>query len=358
MPFSSVETCRIGGNPGWEAFCGGPCPDYKFRHDMRPENPVATWQRGSYQTIHYSKNNHEGGFVRVALVPLDERMRVEAHDALAFHYGCWSTGQYYCDAKQKHRDCGFDLDNLAYKMTVRVPTTHPDGVYVLGWTWYGGGTVSSDFGDYYDCAFVRIQGGELSDSYQAVFEPGPERHDSCIASVNRLGLCVSEPCFDSDGHKYAAGEKVPAPFEGGRAPLIYREWLERAQARAANRPRVAADAHEFGITAFSIYDTGNERKLQVDTDEFIDVSGIDGITIVPEYFGDVQWVEWVVNGEKESERHDWPFSIGGEQPHGDGHNFYDWPYPLLDKRVFVTAIAHSHGRVQFFSKDLYFSKQW
>lgn len=51
-----------------------------------------------------------------------------------------------------------------------MPNLHPDGVYVLGWTWYGGETFGS-FGDYFDCAFVRIQRGPLEAVNNMVFLP-------------------------------------------------------------------------------------------------------------------------------------------------------------------------------------------
>lgn len=354
MPISKVETCRIGGNPGFEAFCGGPCPNYNYRYDMRPENPSATWERGSLQTIHYSKNNHQGGFVRLTMVPVDEMQRKDVHDIMAFYFGCWSSDQgYSCNDKEYHRDCGFDLDNLAWKMDVVVPTVYPDGVYVLGWTWYGGGEGFGSFGDYYDCAFVRIRGGPLEAQNTAVFKPGPLYSDGCQASVDRLGICPTEPC----GQDYFSENKRPGEFADGGAPVVYRDWYQQALGRPSNQIRVA-ESDRFGVHRFRIYDTGNEMELQVNLDEFIDLTGIQGITIVPEYFGHVERIEWVVNGELEHTRYEHPFSIAGQQPGGGstGYNFFDWHYPVLDKRVFVTAIVHSFGEKVYYSKDLYFRR--
>lgn len=317
---------------------------------MRAENPAATWERGSRVTVHYSKNNHVGGFMRLTLVPLDEMMRTEAHEALAFHYSCWSSELYYCDNKEQHRDCGYDRDNLAYKTTITVPTIYPDGVYVLGWSWYGGGEGHGDYGDYYDCSYVRIQGGPLTDTYHAMFVPGPRYPDGCQAAVDRLGMCPTEPCPQD----FWGSKKTPAAFHGG-TPVLHRQWMEDARWRAGNQVQVA-EPTDFGVTSFSLYDTGSERKLEVNLDDWVNLSGIEGITIVPEYFGAVEHVEWVVNGELESDRREWPFAIGGQQPHHHGHNFYAWPYPVFDKRVFVTAIAHSGGRRQYYSKELYFHR--
>lgn len=351
MPISNVETCRIGGNPGFEANCGGPCPDYNFRYDMRPENPSATWERGSLQTIHYARNNHEGGFVRLTMVPIDEMNVKSVHNVMAFYFGCWSSeNRYHCNDKEHHRDCGYDLDNEAFKMDIVVPTVYPDGVYVLGWSWYGGGEDFGSFGDYYDCSYVRIQGGPLEESVRAFFKPGPRYSDGCQAAVDRLGVCTTEPC----GQDLWSRNMVPGEIANG-APTIYRDWYYQALSRPANRIQVA-EHDDFGIARFRVYDTGNEQELWNNLNEFIDLTPIQGIDIVPEYWGHVDMVEWVVNGKLEQTRTEHPFSVAGSQPAAtsSGHNFYDWHYPLLDRRVFVTAIAHSRGRRVYYSHEFYF----
>lgn len=353
MPISQVETCRIGGNPGWEAYCGGPCPDYNFRYDMRPENPAATYERGQTFRFHYTKNNHEGGFMRLSIVPLDEKDRKDVHDLMAFYYGCWSSNRYNCDDKQYHTHCGFDRDNLSYFVDVRIPPIYPDGVYVLGFTWYGGGEGFGSFGDYYDCSYIRIRGGPMEDTYQAEFRPGPRFEDGCQASVNELGVCLTEPC----PQEFWSDKRIPREFENGNQRMIFREWFEEAQAREGNRVE-QTEWPDFGITGFSLYDTGNELEMDVDLNEFVDLTGIQGITITPKYFGDVNYVEWVVNGELQREERHEPFAISGQQPADSpsGYNFYDWHYPVFDKRVFVTAIAHSHGRKTYYSQDFYFRR--
>lgn len=352
MPISRVETCRIGGNPQFVANCGGPCPNYDFRDDMKPENPAATWERGQRVTIHYSKNNHEGGFVRLTMVPIDEMNMKSVHDIMAFYFGCWSSGGYSCNDHEYHRDCGFDLDNLAWKTDITVPTIYPDGVYVLGWTWYGGGETFGSFGDYYDCSYVRIRGGPLTESHTTIFEPGPRYPDGCQSSVGKLGICVTEPC----GQELWSERRIPSEFETG-APVVYRDWYEQALSRPANQIRVA-ESDAFGITGFEIYDTGNEQKMDVNLDDFIDMTGIQGITLVPLYFGHIDRVEWVVNGLHESWVEEAPFAISGSQPSGasTGHNFFDWHYPIFDKRVFVTAVAHSGPDRTYYSRDLYFRR--
>lgn len=353
MPISRVETCRIGGNPGFEAFCGGPCPNYHFRADMTPENPSTTWERGSLQTIHYSKNNHVGGFVRLSLVPIGDMERKDVHDLMAFYFGCWSSGGYTCDEKEHHRDCGFDRDNLAWKADVLIPTVYPDGVYVLGWSWYGGGETYGSFGEYWDCAYVRIQGGPLEDVNGAVFRPGPKYSDGCQSSVERHGICVTEPC----GKELWSRKMVPGEFGNGN-PSIYRAWFEQALERPENRIAVA-EHDDFGVYRFKVYDSGNEMELGADINEFIELGNIQGISIVPEVFGPVDRVDWIVNGEFGSSTTEYPFSVSGSQPDQRspiGHNLYAWDYHYLDKRMFVTAVCHSGGRRVYFSHDFYFRR--
>lgn len=366
MPISHMETCRIGGNSGFEAYCSGPCPnpEYHLRYDMPKENPAATWERGQSVVIHYSKNNHEGGFVRLALVPIDEMYNKTTHNFMSFFYACWSSADgYQCSEKERYRDCHYDLDNRAWKTTVTIPTTYPDGVYVLGWSWYGGGATYGSFGDYYDCSYVRIRGGPLTDTAQAVFQPGPLYPNGCQSSVDRLGLCKTEPC----GSEFWSREMIPAEFGDG-ALTIRREWYDTALSREANQVTVA-EPTDFGVTDFTIYDTSNEMIIDVDLNEIIDLTQVPRITIIPKYIGNVTRIEWVVNGKKQSDRYEYPFSIGGSQVEGapgatifeSFHNLFDWPYPVVGQRVFVTAISHKLDKHEvdhrhYFSRELYFRR--
>lgn len=105
---------------------------------LKTPPPVTTWARGETVPLRWFRNNHEGGFVRWSLVPVDRSGDQAAHDAAAFAYGCYTVNRYKCTPAEKVRHCGGDNTGSGARYEARVPTNVPDGEYVLGWTWYGG----------------------------------------------------------------------------------------------------------------------------------------------------------------------------------------------------------------------------
>lgn len=128
---------------------------------------------------------------------------------------------YTYNEKERHRACGFDIDNLAYKVNIIIPTVYPDSAYVFGWAWCGGGKTFGSFSDYYDCDYVCIKVGPFKDVNIAVFKAGSLYGDGCQASVNKLGVCITERCKE----EFFSRNKRPAKFQN-EAPKIYRGWYE------------------------------------------------------------------------------------------------------------------------------------
>lgn len=143
--------------------------------------------------------------MRWSLVPLWAASSKVYHARAAFHYACWSSGEFRCTpgSAEYWRDCAEDRRGTAYRGGLRIPPHLPDGEYVLGFVWYGGyvGDHHSEYGDYYDCARVRVRGGvRQAGSFTPTWAPGRgEFHDSCRASVNRVGTCWREPCKGFQG---------------------------------------------------------------------------------------------------------------------------------------------------------------
>ncbi len=142
--------CRAGNNDPGPRDCYGPCPpmdSYGGPYGVNERNPAATWERGSTQNVKWHKNNHKGkasangasGFTRLALVPVDQMFSKEAHQKYAFHYACWGAGKERCPQPGNDENCGNDKDGERYGTTITVPTNYPDGTYVLGYSWFGGG---------------------------------------------------------------------------------------------------------------------------------------------------------------------------------------------------------------------------
>lgn len=195
-PISHTLACRIDEKMN----CPGPCPNQKFRADQDPNKPKKTVQRGQTLVVHTAKNNHLGGFSRWTIVKIKDMFDKQKHNEAAFLYTCADNNISKCTRRNKQRDCRVDKRNEYFRHYIEIPDIYPDGNYVLGWSWYGGATKYGRigaFGDYYDCIYIRIQGGAECDSYQPRFVPGNScagRNGLCRATTDRLGVCWRESC--------------------------------------------------------------------------------------------------------------------------------------------------------------------
>lgn len=180
--------------------CVNACPEILSPEDMYNtyERPAVTWRRGENVKLAWAKNNHNGGLFRVSLLPMPLMHDKAAHSRFAFEYGCWESGEYNC--REMGDDCGTDSSE-AYKRQITVPDIYEDGVYVLGYVWYGGLHYSRDhgqFGDFYSCSFVRIQGGApVASSFLPKWIPGESEkieHGMCKTSSVTAGECEGEGC--------------------------------------------------------------------------------------------------------------------------------------------------------------------
>eukprot|EP00168_Porphyra_purpurea_P002319 TRINITY_DN1266_c0_g2_i2.p2 TRINITY_DN1266_c0_g2~~TRINITY_DN1266_c0_g2_i2.p2 ORF type:complete len:208 (+),score=16.54 TRINITY_DN1266_c0_g2_i2:688-1311(+) len=166
---SHIEGCRVGGSPGFVVSCPGPCPAHT-KAMLRDPPTTTTIRRGGVLNLRYTRNNHHGGFARFSLVPADRAMDAHFHTRAAFLYTCWDTGAFKCRTRRERwRDCKYDNKSMAYKRRLRIPRVYPDGLYVLGFAWWGGLDDGKGFnaalGDYYDCSYMRIQGGRACSAF-------------------------------------------------------------------------------------------------------------------------------------------------------------------------------------------------
>lgn len=107
------------------------CPDTwkpnEWGHSWK--RPAATYRRGQHVTFYYHKNNHgPAGFTRWSLVPAAKWRSVKAHQRFAFWWNCWGSGFHTC----RKGTCGSDRRKKAWATKVIIPTSIPDGNYVLG----------------------------------------------------------------------------------------------------------------------------------------------------------------------------------------------------------------------------------
>lgn len=208
------------------------CPPYirwtASRMDSSWRN-ATNWRRGETVNIQWEKNNHNGGFVRLSLVPLSQMFNRSAHSYLAFYFTCWEHGAYIC----KSSICGSDLEGRAFSRSIIVPPVIPDGDYVLGFLWFGGLHWRRDIGrfsDYTSCARVRVEGGmPITEKYVPYFYPGQggesKRYGRCLTSASAPGECT-HGCTHATAEysipkQFSSGMEIhsltPADFAGRRA---------------------------------------------------------------------------------------------------------------------------------------------
>lgn len=196
------------------------CPsERKHRRNIHHtrNNPVATWSRGQKVNMKWVKNNHNGGFVRLSFLRLEDTFNATAHARYAFYHGCWEQGRYPC----KGRECGADNHKEAFHRYVTIPDFLPDGVYTLAWLWYGGTHFRRKVGlysDFVSCSYIRIRGGVpvRREGFEPSFIPGyldKYEHDGfCLTSANAPGQCLHgcdyKPTFYD----------IPKVFKDGNKP--------------------------------------------------------------------------------------------------------------------------------------------
>lgn len=154
-----------------------------------------TWKRGEIVEIKWVKNNHNGGFVRLSIVPLERIYDSVAHRKFAFYYGCWEQGLFLCG---KHPKCGSDTRGMAFQRNVSVPNVIPDGVYVFAFMWFGGihyERKHGRFAHFTSCSIIKVKGGlPLQKKYKKLFQPGNvgkfESNGLCLTSTAIEGQCL------------------------------------------------------------------------------------------------------------------------------------------------------------------------
>lgn len=183
--------------------CTNACPNILPAQQMNntPYAPAAVWRRGQPVHVGWARNSHHGGFVRLSLVPVPLMQDRSAHEQFAIEYGCWETGAYDCRAVGSW--CGTDRNHTAYGRTITVPSTFPDGDYILGYVWFGGlhhHRKHGQFPDHFSCSFVKVRGGApVSGTHRARWIPGDSPlvvGGECKTSCTEVGECGNEGCWN------------------------------------------------------------------------------------------------------------------------------------------------------------------
>jgi len=364
VPMSRMHGCRMGtstlsGNgpqAGRLGRCPGPCPNSDFRPDTSPGNPAAVYRRGGRYQVRWTRNNHEGGFTRWALVPINQMNNKAAHQKFAFHWSCWNINRFTCSRMDHQRDCQYDRNNKAFKDHIRIPANLPNGDYVLGWSWYGGGRTGgrAHFGDYFDCSYVRVEGGKpLQEKHIPTFAGR-----GCHATVNRPGVCKSEPCRPLRKVTF----KRPAEFDGRTPPPIYASSfgapsdnfkfdVSAISQSVFTEPKVRVSP-KVRVTGLRVANIRNRvARYDITFKRTVLVGSKVGVTLVAQTSGHVKKIEWFVNGLKVFTDRKAPFTIAGDR----GWQYYKWEHPLFERRLRVTAKATGYsGFRNWLSREVVF----
>lgn len=307
IPITRDVACRISSN----AHCTGPCPSKFRRYDQTPNNPSVTIRRGSTLTVNTLANNHRGGFSRWSLVHVRDMYDKKKHRDNAFLFTCADVRVTKCSSINKKRDCNYDAQNEYYRHKVTIPRNIPDGVYVLGWVWFGGGWRWGHFGDYYDCLFIQVKGGPLSKYHWPVFKPGPSptrKNDRCVATVDQPGVCWREPC--PGGGKWTSYMK-PAEFSNGRRPKAIPTGRYNKPHKPPKRKKGSVKIRSLTVRSADhperVISRARSRK-------FMHVFLTKGMrsTVTCEVSGKVRSVTFYVNGETGRTDYSEPYSIAGD----------------------------------------------
>lgn len=264
--------------------------------------------------------------MRWTIVPIDKMWDKETHDQMAIDFGCWNVGRFKCNKFDFHRDCKYDRQNEAFSKMLYIPPIYPDGDYILGFTWFGGGQKYGHFGDYYDCSYIRIQGGDrIEPEHVPTFHAGggSKWEDACESTVDDLGICWREPCVPIR----KTYRMVPKKFKNGaKPPVVKSKWFEGKMHK-----------HETTITIkrLRLIDTKTDMIIDKDLDDVIPLHRDDEISILAETTGDVQYVQWYTNGKQRGRDYQAPFTVAGDF-RGD---FYPWMHPLFNRRLRIAAKA-------------------
>jgi len=191
--------------------CLGPC-DAPL---SAKRTAAVTIARGASINVQWPRNNHAGGFIRLAWTQTSLSDVHANFDAGVQEIVCHENGGCYPDdpSNPNGGDSGpGDGSSRACSATITVPLHLADGTWTLQWAWFGGAFA---LGDYYSCVDYIISGGASGSKLDAVFKGGdytyPGQNKCKFFNTDRLHACVNEPC---DNPVYTMYQEQSGPAYG------------------------------------------------------------------------------------------------------------------------------------------------
>jgi len=222
--------------------CLGPCDVVKSRASTAPVRIA----RGQNISIEWPRNNHAGGFIRLAWAAFDQSDSHSAFDNNVQKVVCHENGG--CGPDSPNNPNGGDSgpangSSRACKTSLTVPSHLSDGKWTLQWAWWGGAFA---LGDYYSCVDYEISGGPSGPRADPFFQGGdfanPKEQKCKYFNTNALHACVNEPC-----------NNPPSPGEHNGVPAKRTLWGDSAK----------RDSEEANVKTFEWVDGGKNYSLEV-----------------------------------------------------------------------------------------------
>jgi len=189
--------------------CLGPC-DVPLASSVTPATTIA---RGTLVNLNWPRNNHAGGFIRVAWAPTSESDTASVFNSGVQEIFCHEVGG--CGPSDPTDPNGGDnapadgsSDPCQHSITV--PLSLTNGAWTMQWAWFGGAFA---LGDYYSCVDYVISGGPSGSAQIPLYYGGdytyPGQNKCKFFNTDRLGQCVDEPCSNPI-YTLSAEESGPA----------------------------------------------------------------------------------------------------------------------------------------------------
>lgn len=176
--------------------CLGPCECE--RGIFNPN--VLNKKRGDVIKVDWPRNNHAGGFIRMAWAPFDDSDKHEAFDNNVQLFSCHEAGACVAGIDKNNLDGPDPFPNNgkfgACDVSVKIPPHISDGKWTLQWAWFGG---AAGIGDYYSCIDINVSGGANGNAPKIEFQGGdasnPNNKNVCkFFNTDELHKCTIEPC--------------------------------------------------------------------------------------------------------------------------------------------------------------------
>ncbi|KAJ9079397.1 hypothetical protein DSO57_1035769 [Entomophthora muscae] len=168
---------------GCNTACDSPKAKSPFNSIFSPKKIV---KRGQNIRVEWLRQNHPGGFVRLAMVPFGRSDNRTLFDRSVVKYVCYETN---C-REDKHVPLLGKNNGPGYQKcstTIKVPRNLRNGAVTLQWTWFGGGVYYANrraaFANYVSCSDMVVKGGRFSRS-----RPRPSFKGGDAATRNK-GQC-------------------------------------------------------------------------------------------------------------------------------------------------------------------------